>query len=281
MISSRRSAGGEERFTMDVDESLLLVSIPRPGVALVTLNRPDQLNALTWPLIDELLRVLAALHERRDLRVVVITGAGRAFCAGSDVAGARERSSIDIPTRYEAQQRTSGLAIAIRELRHPVIAAVNGPAVGAGLGLALAADIRVAGTSASFRDGAIRMGLSGCESGISWHLPRLIGTSNALELMLTNRLVPAEEAERRGMVSAVYADDQLLDRVIELAGRIAEFSPFGLTTTKEVFWANQSDGFREAVDRENRSQILAVNTTDSREAMTAFLEHRKPEFHGR
>ncbi|MBS9376439.1 enoyl-CoA hydratase/isomerase family protein [Rhodococcus sp. B50] len=266
---------------MAADEPLLLVSTPAPGVALVTLNRPDRLNALTWPLIDELHSALRELDERRDLRAVVLTGAGRAFCAGSDVGGARERSSVDIPTRYEAQQRTSGLAVAIRELRHPVIAAVNGPAVGAGFGLALAADIRVAGASAAFRDGAIRMGLSACESGISWHLPRLIGTSNALELMLTNRLVPAEEAERRGLVSAMYPDDQLLERAVELAAGIAEFSPFGLTTTKEVFWANQSDSFREAVDRENRSQILAVNTADSREAMTAFLEHRKPEFHGR
>ncbi|MCX4095697.1 enoyl-CoA hydratase/isomerase family protein [Nocardia sp. alder85J] len=266
---------------MDVDNSLLLVSDPEPGVALVTLNRPDHLNALTWPLIDELLRVLATLDARRDLRVVVVTGAGRAFCAGSDVAGARERSSVDIPARFEAQQRTSGLAVAVRELRHPVIAAVNGPAVGAGLGLALAADIRIAGESAAFRDGAIRMGLSACESGISWHLPRLIGTSSALELMLTNRLMPAAEAERRGLVSAVYPDDELLARAVDMGTRIASFAPFGLAATKEVFWANQSGDFQHAVDRENRTQILAVNTADSREAMSAFLEHRKPEFHGR
>lgn len=266
---------------MEVDESLLLVSEPAPGVATITLNRPDKLNALTWPLIDELLRVFAELGLRRDVRVVVLTGAGRAFCAGSDVAGARDRSAVDIPTRFEAQRRTSGLAIAIRELRQPVIAAVNGPAVGAGLGLALAADVRIAGQSGSFRDGAIRMGLSACESGISWNLPRLVGTSNALELMLTNRLVPAEEAERRGIVSAVYPDDELLAVAVELATRIAQFSPFGLEATKETFWANQNCGFHEAVDRENRTQILAVNTADSKEAMSAFLEHRTPEFHRR
>jgi enoyl-CoA hydratase len=266
---------------MDVDESLLLVSEPAPGVVVLTLNRPDKLNALAWPLIDELLRVLSELHLRRDVRVVVLTGAGRAFCAGSDVGGARDRGSVDIPTRFEAQRRTAGLALAVRELRHPVIAAINGPAVGAGLGLALAADVRIAGKSASFRDGAIRMGLSACESGISWNLPRLVGTSNALELMLTNRLVPAEEAERRGIVSAVCPDDELLTAAIAMATQIAQFSPFGLESTKEAFWANQAGSFREAVDRENRTQILTVNTADSKEAMSAFLEHRTPEFHGR
>lgn len=266
---------------MDVDESLVLVTEPEPGVVMVTLNRPESLNALTWPLIDELLRVFSELHLRRDVRVVVLTGAGRAFCAGSDVGGARNRSAVDIPTRFDAQRRTAGLALAVRELRHPVIAAINGPAVGAGLGLALAADVRIAGESASFRDGAIRMGLSACESGVSWSLPRLIGTSNALELMLTNRLVRAEEAERRGIVSAVHPDSELLAEAVTLATQVAGFSPFGLEATKEAFWANQDCSFREAIDRENRTQILAVNTADSREAMSAYLEHRTPEFHGR
>ncbi|MHA4853659.1 MULTISPECIES: enoyl-CoA hydratase/isomerase family protein [unclassified Rhodococcus (in: high G+C Gram-positive bacteria)] len=266
---------------MDVDESLLLVSEPATGVAMITLNRPESLNALTWPLIDELRRVLSEVHRQHDVRVVVLTGAGRAFCAGSDVGGARGRSDVDIPTRFEAQRRTSGLALAVRQLRQPVIAAINGPAVGAGLGLALATDVRIAGESGSFRDGAIRMGLSACEGGISWSLPRLVGTSNALELMLTNRLVSAGEAERRGIVSAVHPDDELLPAAIDMAAQIAGFSPFGLEATKEAFWANQNCGFGEAVDRENRTQILAVNTADSREAMSAFLEHRKPVFEGR
>lgn len=266
---------------MTVDESLVLVSDPQPGVALVTLNRPEALNSLTWPLIDELLRVFSELHVRKDVRAVVLTGAGRAFCAGSDVGGARNRSAVDIPTRFEAQRRTAGLALAVRELRQPVIGAINGPAVGAGLGLALAADIRIAGESGSFRGGAIRMGLSACESGISWNLPRLVGTSNALELMLTNRLVRAEEAERRGIVSAVHSDEKLLDEAITLAAQVAQFSPFGLEASKEAFWANQDCTFREAVDRENRTQILTVNTADSKEAMSAFLEHRTPEFQGR
>ncbi|WP_051721253.1 MULTISPECIES: enoyl-CoA hydratase/isomerase family protein [Actinomycetes] len=265
---------------MDVDDTLLMFGEPEDGVALITLNRAESLNALTWPLIDELHRVLSALNDRTDIRAVVMTGAGRAFCAGSDVGGARDRSAVDIPTRFAAQQRTSGLALALRELRQPVIGAINGPAVGAGLGLALGADVRLASRSARFRDGAIRMGLGGCESGISWHLPRLVGTSNALEMMLTNRLVSAEEAERRGIVTAVYADDELMERAIEMAVCIAQFSPFGVSTTKEVFWANQDSGLREAVDRENRAQILAVNTNDSREAMSAFLEHRSPRFKG-
>ncbi|QIX53755.1 enoyl-CoA hydratase-related protein [Rhodococcus sp. DMU1] len=266
---------------MDADEPLVLVSEPATGVALVTLNRPESLNALTWPLIDELHQVLSELHQRSEIRAVVLTGAGRAFCAGSDVGGARDRSALGIPTRFEAQRRTSGLGLAVRELRQPVIAAINGPAVGAGLGLALAADIRIAGESGSFRDGAIRMGLSACEGGISWSLPRLVGTSNALELMLTNRLVRAEEAERRGIVTAVHSDADLVSAAIAMAEQIAGFSPFGLAATKEAFWANQDCGFAEAVDRENRTQILAVNTADSREAMSAYLEHRAPVFEGR
>lgn len=263
---------------MDVDESLLRFDEPKPGVALITLNRPESLNALTWPLIDELQRVLIEIRGRHDIRAVVLTGEGRAFCAGSDVGGARDRSDLDIPTRYDAQQRTSGLAVAVRRLPQPVIGAINGPAVGAGLGLALATDVRIASTEAIFRNGAIRMGLGAGEGGISWHLSRLVGTSNALEMMLTNRQVPAEEAERRGMVSAVYPTDDLLDQALALAGQIAEFSPFGVAMTKEVFWANQSGDFEAAVDRENRTQILAVNTADSREAMSAFLERRRPEF---
>lgn len=266
---------------MNNDEPLVLLSEPARGVAQVTLNRPRELNSLTWPMIDELLQTIADLQRRSDIRSVILTGAGRAFCAGSDVEGAHNRRTVDIPTRLDAQRRTAGLAVAVRELRRPVIAAVNGPAVGAGLGLALAADIRIAGASASFRDGAIRMGLSGCESGISWHLPRLIGTSNALEMMFTNRLVRSEEAERRGLVSAVHDDDELTAASVALASQIAEFSPFGVECTKEVFWANQSGDFREAVDRENRTQILAVNTADSKEAMSAYLERRIPDFHGR
>ncbi|MGW0043326.1 enoyl-CoA hydratase/isomerase family protein [Rhodococcus sp. NPDC003348] len=266
---------------MDVDESLVLVSGPAVGVALVTLNRPENLNSLTWPLIDALTAALSELHGRQDVRAVVMTGAGRAFCAGSDVGGARNRSELGIPTRFEAQRRTSGLGLAVRELRQPVIAAINGPAVGAGLGLALAADIRVAGESGSFRDGAIRMGLSACEGGISWSLPRLVGTSNALELMLTNRLVRADEAERKGIVSAVYPDAELLSAAVAMAEQIAAFSPFGVAASKEAFWANQNSGFAEAVDRENRTQILAVNTADSREAMSAYLDHRTPVFERR
>lgn len=266
---------------MDVGQPLVLLSEPATGVAVVTLNRPESLNALTWPLIDELHTVLSDLHHRPEVRALVLTGAGRAFCAGSDVGGARDRSSLGIPTRFEAQRRTSGLGLAVRELRQPVIAAINGPAVGAGLGLALAADIRIAGESGAFRDGAIRMGLSACEGGISWSLPRLVGTSNALEVMLTNRMMRAEEAERRGIVTSVHPDAELLTAAVAMAEQIAAFSPFGVAATKEAFWANQNSSFAEAVDRENRTQILAVNTADSREAMSAYLDRRPPVFEGR
>ncbi|WP_322762030.1 enoyl-CoA hydratase/isomerase family protein [Frankia sp. Cr2] len=266
--------------TPEADHDVTVEEIA-PRTVLITLRRAHRLNALTWPLINDLHAALDKVHTRTDIDVVIITGEGRGFCAGSDVAGARDRKDLDIPVRFAAQQRTSGLALKLRALPQPVIAAVNGPAVGAGLGLALAADIRIAATSAVFRVGAIRMGLGAGECGISWLLPRLTGTSAALDIMLTNRIVTADEAERRGIVTEVVPDGALLDVAIAKAAQITSHAPFAVRSTKSVFWPNQAGDLAAAVEREDRAQILAVQTHDSRDAMAAFLERRNPTFNNR
>jgi len=170
----------------------------------------------------------------------------------------------------------------MRALPVPVIAAVNGPAAGGGLALALGSDIRVAGASARFNVAFVRIGLSGCDIGVSWLLPRLIGASRAWELMLTGRIIDAREADHIGLVSRVVSDDALLDSALETAELIAANSPWGVRMTKEVAWSQLEIGSLQAgIDMENRTQILSSFTEDHREAMTAFLEKRPGEFRGR
>jgi enoyl-CoA hydratase len=163
-----------------------------------------------------------------------------------------------------------------------VIAAVNGPAAGGGLALALASDVRIAAESARFNVAFVRIGLSGCDIGVSWLLPRLVGASRAFELMLTGRLIDAAEADRIGLVVRVVPDGSVVDAALETAELIAANSPFGVWMTKEVMWSNLETGSLHAgIDLENRTQILTSFSEDMREAMTAFLEKRPPEFRWR
>jgi enoyl-CoA hydratase len=163
-----------------------------------------------------------------------------------------------------------------------VIAAVNGPAAGGGLALALGADIRVAAASARFNVAFVRIGLSGCDIGVSWMLPRLIGASKAWELMLTGRIIDAETADRIGLVSRVVPDGEVVDAALAIADEIIANSPFGVWMTKEVMWSNLEIGSLHAgIDLENRTQILTTFTEDMQEAMRAFLEKRPPEFRNR
>jgi len=180
------------------------------------------------------------------------------------------------------QQHIAALVPKLRGLRQPVIAAVNGPAAGGGFALALASDVRVAAESAKFNVAFVRIGLSGCDIGVSWLLPRLIGASRAWELMLTGRIIDASEADKIGLVSRVVSDDQLLDSALETASLVAANSPWGVRMTKEVAWSQLEIGSLQAgIDLENRTQILSSFTADSREAMVAFLEKRPANFEGR
>jgi enoyl-CoA hydratase len=263
--------------------STVLTEQLRDGVTLVTLNRPECLNAMNVDLISELHDALDAVAVDRDCRVVILTGAGRGFCAGLDLGGYGVAPGGEgvgpVQAGFATQTQIAALVPKLRALSQPVIAAVNGPAAGGGLALALASDIRIAATSARFNVAFVRIGLSGCDIGVSWMLPRLIGASRAWEMMLTGRLIDADEAERIGLVVRVVADGEVLDSALETAERIAANSPWGVRMTKEVGWSQLEVGSLQAgIDLENRTQILASQTADMQEAMAAFLQKRTPEF---
>lgn len=254
-------------------------------MVVLTLDRPDRLNAMSHELVADLHAVLDEVGSDRSVRVVVLTGAGRGFCAGLDI-----REGAAVPGTEQLDRAESGLATQkhiaalvprIRSLRQPVIAAVNGPAAGGGLALALACDVRLAAESARFNVAFVKLGLSGCDIGVSWLLPRLIGASAAFELMLTGRLIAASEALRVGLVSRVVPDGQVLDAALDVAEEIAANSPFGVRMTKEVMWSQLEVGSLQAgIDLENRTQLLCSTTGDMREAMAAFLEKRPARFGG-
>ncbi|MBJ7336776.1 MAG: enoyl-CoA hydratase/isomerase family protein [Mycolicibacterium sp.] len=267
---------------MDAPE--ILLEWPRPGVALVTLNRPDRLNALTHRAMRSLLAALREASDHPECLVIVITGAGRAFSAGLDIGASMARQfdhPTPIPERFDGQELFASLPRTIRTIRQPVIAAVNGAAAGAGMGITLAADIRVAAHSAVFHIAAVKLGLSAGECGISYHLPRLIGASKAYEYMLTARPIDSATADRLGLVAGVYPVGDVVDEALALAGEIASHSPFAIFQTKQVMLQNVDNNFETALAIENRAQILAINTEDSTEAMRAFLEKRSPVYTGR
>ena len=196
----------------------LIIDRPQPGVVVLQLNRPDRLNAINEIMRDELMLTLATIGADASAKVVVLTGAGRGFCSGIDVRnfGSRTLEASDPAIdRLRFQEAMAALPLAIWDLPQPVIAAVNGPCVGAGLALCLASDIRICSTAASFGNGAILLGLSGAEMGMSYHLPRIVGTSVAADWMLTGRTVSAAEADRRGLVSELTEPGRLTDRALE------------------------------------------------------------------
>jgi len=259
------------------------VDRPAAGIAQITLNRPDRLNAMNAELIGELDEALGRVAADRSSRVVVLTGAGRGFCAGLDLAGygtpAGAEGLAPPEATFAVQTQIASLVPRLRALHQPVIAAVNGPAAGGGLALALASDVRIASTSARFNVAFVRLGISGCDIGVSWLLPRLIGASRAWELMLTGRIIDAGEADRIGLVLRVVPDEELLDTALETAGLIAANSPWGIRMTKEVMWSQLEIGSLQAgIDLENRTQVLSSMTADMQEAVSAFLEKRPPHF---
>ena len=261
----------------------VLVDQPEEGVTRVTLHRPDRLNAMNAELIGELHDALAGIALDRACRVVVLTGDGRGFCAGLDLAGFGDPPAVaglgQVETTFATQTQIAALVPRLRSLPQPVIAAVNGPAAGGGLALALACDIRIAAASARFNVAFVRLGISGCDIGVSWMLPRLIGASRAWELMLTGRIIESQEADRIGLVLRVVPDDHLLDSVLETARLIVANSPWGIRMTKEVMWSQLEVGSLQAgIDLENRTQVLSSMTGDMREAVAAFLEKRPARF---
>lgn len=268
----------------------VLIDRSHAGIALLTLNRPERLNALSQMTVRRLCAALQALALEDTVRVVVITGAGRGFCAGWDLAspltdatGAELSGPPGVARYWAGQELFAGMVRSLRALGKVVIAAVNGAAVGAGFALTLGADIRIASRAAAFHVGAVRIGLTAGECGISYHLPRLIGASRAFEVMLTGRPIPAEEAERIGLVARVVDDGpQLLAEALALAAQVLRNSPYATRHTKQIMWANlDAGGLDAALELENRAQVLALMTEDFNEACAAFGEKRAPVFIGR
>jgi enoyl-CoA hydratase len=262
---------------------VLLIERPAPSVRLMTLNRPQQLNAITAELCDALHAGLQAAAGDRSCRVIVLTGAGRGFCAGVDLGGYGQAPGNDgsdaARDHFGNQEHMSRLVLRLRATPQPIIAAVNGPAAGFGLALSLASDIRYAARSAVFRAAFINIGLSNCDMGTSWLLPRLIGASRAHELMLTGRRVDGEEAERIGLVAETVEDDRLIERSLEAAAQIATWAPWGTRLTKQGMWsALEIPSELAAVEYEDRQQIMALHGQAPREAVSAYLEKRTAEF---
>jgi len=259
----------------------LVLEETTPGVVVVTLNRPDRYNAMTNQMFDELERMTRDLDQEDDLRVVVLTGAGKSFCAGYDLADADELSNLGALGMLSQQERAARALLAVRGLRVPVIAAVNGPATGGGLALALQADLRLGTPEAKFNAAFVRIGLSSGDLGTSWLLTRLVGPAVASDIAFTGRMVFAEEAERIGLVNRISEPGKLLEDALELAAQIQSNSPGGVQLSKRALQANMEIGsYAAALELENRGQALLTRSPDMLEALAAFKEKRPPVFKG-
>lgn len=215
-----------------------------------------------------------------------MTGAGRGFCAGLDLTGYGTAPGADgvgrVPAGFATQQHIASLIPHMRSIPQPIIAAVNGPAAGGGFALVLGSDIRLAAKSAKFNAAFVRIGLSACDIGTSWLLPKLVGVARAQELMLTGRIFDADEAERIGLVVETVADDALMEAAMVKADLVIRNAPMGVSMTKEGMWtALEIPGMQAAIDLENRQQVMLSQMSDHHEAMRAFLERRPPDYQWR
>jgi enoyl-CoA hydratase/carnithine racemase len=266
-----------------------ILQVAKEGaVDWVTLNRPERLNALNPALVDELLDYFHNLQFDHSVRVVVLQGAGRAFCAGLDLKENANRNASPGPTvggpaeGMRAQRRIAEIVMRMRRAPHPVISLVQGAASGGGFALALASDVRIAGESARMNAAFIRLGLSACDIGVSYFLPRLVGVSIASELLLTGAFIDARRALSVNLVSDVVPDDKLVERARPLVEAMLEASPLGLRLTKECLTMSVDAGSLDAANAmQDRNQILCAQTSDFREGVSAFLEKRKPGYANR
>ncbi|GAA1529968.1 enoyl-CoA hydratase/isomerase family protein [Nocardioides humi] len=267
--------------SLDRTYETLTVEQVSPGIVVLTLNRPDRYNAMTNVMFAELERVALGLDQEDDLRVVVMTGAGAAFCAGYDLADAEHLSDLGAIGMLNQQERAARALLAVRSMRVPVIAAVNGAAAGGGLALALQADIRLAAPEAKFNAAFVRIGLTAGDLGTSWLLTRLVGPAVASDLSFTGRMVLAEEAARIGLANSVAEPGRVVDDALALAGQIVANSPGGVQLSKRALHANMEVGsYAAAIELENRGQALLTRSSDMPEALAAFKEKRRPVFKG-
>jgi enoyl-CoA hydratase len=263
----------------------IVIERPSHEIAILRLNRPEKLNAMDAKMLELLFEKLDILDRDDACRAIIVTGAGRGFCAGLDLSALTDASpptaALGAPQRLMIAMRRSWTRLLprIRALRPAVIAAVNGPAVGGGFVLALAADIRIASVESSFQDAFAKVGVSGCELGLGWLLPRLVGSGRALEIALTGRRIGAEEAERYGLVHEVWSNEALIEKAIAKANEIALNPPFSVWMTRDTMWSSlEIPSLQAAIDLENRTQTLCLLTEDGREQLRARRDKRKPSY---
>jgi enoyl-CoA hydratase len=264
---------------------LVRVERPREQVALVTLDRPERMNSMSFDVMVPLRDALRSLHDDNGVRAVVLTGAGRGFCSGADQSGESGRmpntAGLTAPTvALRAMELLDDIVLTLRGLHQPVIAAVNGPAIGGGLCLALACDIRVAGPEAYFRAAGINNGLTASELGLSYLLPRAVGSSRAFEIMLTGRDVDALESERIGLASSVVPTEELVEHCLDLGERIAGWSRPGVELTKRTLWAGlDASSLAQHMNAEGLGQLyVRLLTSNFEEAVAARKEGRPAVF---
>ncbi|MCA1817061.1 MAG: enoyl-CoA hydratase family protein [Acidobacteria bacterium] len=251
----------------------------RDGVARITLNRPERLNALTFEVYRELTATFAALQDERGVRAVVVTGAGRAFCSGGDVRDIiADLQTMDVAGHLEFTRLTCELVRNMRALRKPVVASLNGTVAGAGACIALASDIRLASEEAKIAFLFVRVGLSGADMGAAFLLPRFVGLARAAELLYTGDFISAREAERIGLYNRVVAPDQLEAETRALALRLARGPAFGLAMTKELINRELHVSLDTALEWEAQAQAVCMQHPDFREAYEAFASKRATEF---
>jgi enoyl-CoA hydratase len=259
----------------------------RDGLAVITLSRPERLNAVTPAMVEELLSILDRLATDVETRVVVLTGAGRAFTAGMDVRGGGLGSGEgdeegQVARVYRGMARSGELILRLRDIPQPVIAALRGPVAGMGMSVALACDLRVADPTATFIAPFLKLGFSAGDLGLTWLLPRLIGASRAAEIFYRARSVTAAEAHDLGLLATLADEGADLDAALELAADLLKRSPFGLRHTKELLNLSlDTSGLRGHLAVENRTQTMAFLTEDLAEGLAATMEKREPRFRNR
>jgi 2-(1,2-epoxy-1,2-dihydrophenyl)acetyl-CoA isomerase len=248
------------------------------NVATITLNRPEKLNALSAELMDVLPGMAQQVADDKEVRCVILTGAGRGFCAGGDIGGMLGREAIADPVAH--LRRNEEVSRLLHEMPKPTIAMINGPVAGAGLSIALACDLRIAAESARLGTAFAKIGFSG-DFGGTWMLQRLVGPAKARELYFTGDLIDAREAERIGLVNRTVPDDQLTSETRALAERLAAGPPIALARMKQNMNLGLVSDYSKLLDAEAEGMIMTGATQDNREALKAFLEKRTPTFHGR
>ena len=255
---------------------------PEDGLGLITLNRPDRLNAINLEMLEELHLLFEQLNTDENVRIILITGAGRGFCSGADLLDdriAKEAATLfsSAATHLVKIQRVySRLIIEMRRLPQPIIAAVNGPAAGGGMCIALASDIIIANPNAAFTPSFINIGLSGGELGSSYFLPKLVGNARAADILLTGRTVDAAEADKIGLISRLVDEEKLMEVALEIAADMLDKTPMGLRFTKEVLNQNQNaPSLESAIELENRNQSILCITPEFFKAVEKFGKRKK------